>query len=64
MQPERDAAAAKTPPGDGSRSTNVQQAVEMFVELHSAGEGPDPATFATMAMTIAPIVGIADVTTI
>jgi WD40 repeat protein len=43
--PERDAAAA-TPPGDGSRSTNVQAAVEQFVELHSTGRAPDPATFA------------------
>ncbi|MBL8756001.1 MAG: protein kinase, partial [Planctomycetes bacterium] len=46
MQPERDAAAQKTPPGDGSRSTNVQQAVEQFIELHATGQGPDPATFA------------------
>jgi len=46
VQPERNAAAAKTPPGDGTRSTNVQQAVEQFVELHATGQAPDPATFA------------------
>ena len=46
MQPEREGAAAKTPPGDGSRSTNVQHAVEQFVELHATGKAPDPATYA------------------
>ncbi len=45
MQPERDAAAAMTPPSDGSRSTNVQHAVEQFVELHSRGEAPDAVSF-------------------
>ncbi|MFY9344739.1 MAG: serine/threonine-protein kinase [Planctomycetota bacterium] len=47
MQPERDAGPAKPPPGDGTRSTSVQQAVELFVELHATGQAPDPATFAS-----------------
>jgi WD40 repeat protein len=46
MQPEREAAAAATPPGDGARSAGVQQAVEQFIELHATGQAPDPATFA------------------
>lgn len=46
MQPQRDAAAAATRPGDASRAAQVQQAVEQFVERHATGERPDPAAFA------------------
>jgi WD40 repeat protein len=46
VQPERDGAAQKTPPGDGASNATVQQAIEQFIELHATGQGPDPATFA------------------
>jgi len=45
-------------------SSARQLAAAGCAEQATAVALPDPATFATMAMTIAPIVGIADVTTI
>jgi len=38
--------SANPPNSDGARNTDIQQAVEAFVEQHAAGKADDPATFA------------------